>query len=758
MTNSMRLKMGAYALALIGLWSVTYTEYFSFFWPLASTVLVLVGWFFEGPREYKTFYRRAWIAIGAALLLFFPFDMVFMRSLLLPAVHLSIYAQAYSLLNPKNDKVYRRMLIVSFAQILASTNLTTDLRFGIIITAFCVVGIYFVLLLYMKGAASETGGTFYDLPEAEKAAPGLLFFSLVLAICMLPLSLGFFYSMPRLRYALIARGNPIDSLERMRRARQRTGFTRTVELGTFGRVQEDQTLALRVEVPSTQGRPLNGNVRWRNGALNIYDGAAWSSSRGMFRYFDGRRWRVADKNTGMIYPQRNHLFIADGIYSGKTPEQLDADTNLLKQVFYLEIPFSDNLFAAGEIKAVQGPFSYGVGRDFNTSFSIGNRSALPDLISYTVYSYINEPTPEQLRRVSKEDFEDFTQKQNYSDYVRKSFLQLPTSLNPQIRQLALDITKDVNSPYDKIRAIRQFLETRYNYSLDLAKPMTDDPLYDFLFISRTGHCEYFATAMTVMCRCIGIPARLARGFQQGEWNETGEFYEVRQKDSHAWTEVLFPEYGWVEFDPSPRATANEYFEARRSNLARWLSKRLLQLQILWRQNVIGYNETRRLRLFGVIKDFLWAMPKYIVKTIGGIAQAIASVSLKGLVLCLVALAVLAGLFEFSRKYRIRLLLRLLPSGLSRRKTNGTAFYGKMLKLLEKRKIVKPASVTPLEFLDTPLLRRHPRFEDIEALTSLYYGARYGDRKLDDDDMAGIRIALANIRRVNGQVSPSVSRE
>jgi len=80
MNNSMRLKISAYALALIGLWSVTYTEYFSFLWPLGSTVLVLVGWFFEGPREYKTSYRRAWIAIGAALLLFFPFDMIYMRS------------------------------------------------------------------------------------------------------------------------------------------------------------------------------------------------------------------------------------------------------------------------------------------------------------------------------------------------------------------------------------------------------------------------------------------------------------------------------------------------------------------------------------------------------------------------------------------------------------------------------------------------------------------------------------------------------
>jgi len=644
------------------------------------------------------------------------------------------------------------MLIVSFAQILASTNLTTDLRFGIIITAFCVVAIYFVLLLYMKGAASEAGSTTVDLSEAEKTPQGLLVFSLVLAICMLPLSLGFFYSMPRLRYALIARGNPVDSLERMRRARQRTGFTRTVALGTFGRVQEDQTLALRVEVPSTHGQPLERNVRWRNGALNIYDGAAWGSSRGLFRYYDGRRWRVADKNTGTIYPQRNHLFITDDVYSGKTPEQLDKDPNLLKQVIYLEIPFSENLFAAGEIKAIQGPFYYGVDRDFNTSFSIGNRSALPDLISYTVYSFTKEPTPEQLRKISEKDLEEFTQNESYSDYVRTSFLQLPTSLNPQIRRLAHDLTKDVDSPYDKIRAIQQFLESRYKYSLDLVKPIADDPLYDFLFVSRTGHCEYFATAMTVMCRCIGIPARLARGFQQGEWNNTGEFYEVRQKDSHAWTEVLFPQYGWVEFDPSPRATADEYFEARRSRLSRWFSKRLLQLQILWRQNVIGYNESRRLRLFGVIKDFLWAMPKYFMKAIDRIAQAMSEISLTGLVLIFVLLAMLAAFFGVSKKYRIRLMPKPGTSVFSRRKANGAEFYGKMLKLLEKRKIVRPANITPLEFLDMPLLRLHPCFEDIETLTSLYYGARYGGQKLDDKQMADIRTALANIRRVNGQVS------
>ncbi len=749
MSIKLHLRMLAYALALVGMWAVTFTERFSLVWPLASTLLVLLAWFYEGPSAYQVSYRRIWMTFGALMLVFFPFDIYLSRSLLVPAVHVTLFIQAYTLLNRKSWTSYRRILIVSFVQVLASTNLTSDLRFAFIIIAYFSLAGYFVLLLHMQRRMQAVEGPAGG--EQEQAPQGLLVFSVALAFAMLPLSLTFFYGMPRLRYALIARGNPIDSLNQMMEARQRTGFTRTVELGAYGPVQEDETLALRVEIPSARGRPLDRNFKWRGGALNIYDGASWGTSRDYFKYFNGKQWVVTKRNIGLIFPRRKNLFILDEPYSDyRSQKQLDADPTLLKQVFYLEIPYSESLFGAGELKAVEGPFTYGIGCDFNESYYISNRQAIPDLISYTAYSFVDEPSATQLRGVTQEDFRRFLEEENYSPYVRKAFLQLPTSLKPEIKQLALEITRGSATPYDKITAIRNYLENRYTYSLNLSKRMTDDPLYDFLFVSRSGHCEYFATAMAIMCRTVGYPTRLVRGFQQGEWNDSGNFYEVRQKDSHAWVEVYFPNFGWISFDPSPRASADEYFESRRTRIGRYLSKRLLQLQILWRQNVVGYNETRRLRLFSEIGSSLHAAPATVAKVVRGVGQSAQRLGGLRTGAILLLLLVAPFLLRFAGKIEARLPQKLRFLQTTRRSYNGAAFYGKMLRLLEKRKIVKPSNLTPREFLDLPRLQEHPMRAELNELTSLYYDVRYGGHQLEAEEFAIIQNTLTELRRTNGQ--------
>jgi transglutaminase-like putative cysteine protease len=102
------------------------------------------------------------------------------------------------------------------------------------------------------------------------------------------------------------------------------------------------------------------------------------------------------------------------------------------------------------------------------------------------------------------------------------------------------------------------LKTNFRYTLDL-KGEDDDPLAAFLFETREGHCEYFATAMTIMLRTLEIPARIVNGFQMGEYNELNNMYTVRESDAHSWVEVYFPRSdSWIEFDPTPAAGINDY--------------------------------------------------------------------------------------------------------------------------------------------------------------------------------------------------------
>jgi transglutaminase-like putative cysteine protease len=745
------LRVCAYLLTLLGLWSVTMTEYFSSIWPIAATAMVAAGWFYEGPQEHRRAYRRVWMALSICMLLFFPFDVALVGSLLLPAVHLSMFAQAHLLFSPKTIGAYRRMFVVSFAQLLASTNLTSDVVFAAVLTVYCITAVYGVLLMYLQRDLQTSDDAGASPLDGQGVPQGLCASAIVSATVLLPLTLAFFYSAPRLQYALVARGSTVDALNRMNRARQQTGFTKTVQLGTFGRIQEDNTLALRVEIPADSAA-MKQPLRWRGGALNIYDGMTWSSSRDFFSYYNGKKWSTGGKNVGLIYPQKTDLFIMDERYTDyESAEQLDADPRLLKQVFYLEVPFSESIFGAGNIKAIEGPFTYGIGQDFNRSFYINNRQALPELISYTVYSMVYEPDEAELRQVRPEEFEELIENKEYGSYVKTHYLQVPTSLNPRIRELALDITRNADTPYDKVEAIKDYLETRFTYSLDLGKPITDDPLYDFIFVSRSGHCEYFATAMAMMTRIVGIPARVAKGFQAGEWNDAGGFYEVRQRDAHAWVEVYFPGQGWVAFDPSPRAVADEYFEGQRSFIARALSKRLLLLQIQWRKYIVGYNEVRRLRLFAELRDLTFRdAPKAVAGLLGKLAGTVWSLTtVQWLMLMIIAAILSAAVLA----YRKNILFPAFSWTMRRSKPGvyGAAFYERMLNLLEKRKIVKPSDLTPLEFLGFPALREHPMVTDIETLTSMYYRVRFGGETLAENETANVNDILKRLKQSNGRI-------
>ena len=140
--------------------------------------------------------------------------------------------------------------------------------------------------------------------------------------------------------------------------------------------------------------------------------------------------------------------------------------------------------------------------------------------------------------------------QAYPESLRALYLQLP-KLDPRIPDLAKMITSRARNPYDKARAMESYLRNNYGYTLDLSGAPPADPLAYFLFEKRAGHCEYFAAAMTVMMRAVGVPARYVNGFLPGEYNDVGGDYIIRASDAHSWVEVFFPGYGWITFDPTP---------------------------------------------------------------------------------------------------------------------------------------------------------------------------------------------------------------
>ncbi len=166
--------------------------------------------------------------------------------------------------------------------------------------------------------------------------------------------------------------------------------------------------------------------------------------------------------------------------------------------------------------------------------------AIPAGQDYLVHANIYQPTVAQLRGAGT----------NYPAWVSDYYLELPKNLPPEIGALAVRITAGLTTPYDKAAAITDYLRKNITYSTTVVTPPPGtDLLTWFLFDTKKGFCNYYATAEVVLLRSLGIPARMAVGFAQGEY-EPPNLFTVRQKDEHAWPEVYFPGNGWEEFEPT----------------------------------------------------------------------------------------------------------------------------------------------------------------------------------------------------------------
>jgi hypothetical protein len=142
---------------------------------------------------------------------------------------------------------------------------------------------------------------------------------------------------------------------------------------------------------------------------------------------------------------------------------------------------------------------------------------------------------------------------DYPAWVKALSLQLPSSITMRTRQLAQEIVRQAGATtnYDKSKAVERWLRANIKYNETLPNPPNNRDLVDWvLFDQKQGYCTYYASAMIVMLRTLGIPARMAAGFAQGQYDQGTDAYVVRERDAHTWVEVYFPQAGWVEFEPT----------------------------------------------------------------------------------------------------------------------------------------------------------------------------------------------------------------
>lgn len=308
------------------------------------------------------------------------------------------------------------------------------------------------------------------------------------------------------------------------------------------------------------------------------------------------------------------------------------------------------------------------------------------------------------------------------------------------------------------KKFQEYLRNNYPYTLHFrVQSRSLDPTEDFLFNRKSigGHCECFASAMVMLCRSVGINARMAAGYSGGEYNSLGGFYLVKEKDAHAWVEVFLPERGWANFDPSP---AGRTATLHSSNIARWFQEISQLLQKAWLSTVVAFDNTSRKYILSYVSGFF--------EWISDWCKAIVFNGIEGLgailfgdtplfqkiyaFLDLIAAGFLAGwFFKHVRRRRSSELPRILQK-VDRKTQKQLAvelvFFDDLLRILGKTGRRKHPAETPREYVNRIASCLGNAAADARWLIATFYDVRFGTLRVNTSVRERIAISLQNVRR------------
>ena len=295
---------------------------------------------------------------------------------------------------------------------------------------------------------------------------------------------------------------------------------------------------------------------------------------------------------------------------------------------------------------------------------------------------------------------------SYREWEKRYFLQVPAPLRGRLKRLALRITRNAHTPYEKALAIERYLRTHYRYTLK--NPTGDtDMVLSFLFGSKSGYCEHFASAMVLLLRSIKIPSRLVTGFFGGTKN--GDYIELHASDAHAWVEVKLPGQWFVTLDPTPPEVITSRTRGYSSSL---ISRITDQLRIWWYDWVVKYTLARQaavfLKVLGRNPD-LRLDPDFLIISYKRLFKEIRTPHLTSLVwLAIILSAMLLGWFLFVT---------------SRKRSD---ILGRVDQWLKVHGHERPPFVPPMKFLqDKAPVIDEKAYNILTRLVFLGYKKRYG---------------------------------
>jgi transglutaminase-like putative cysteine protease len=601
-------------------------------------------------------------------------------------IHLLLFLLLYRLYTRETLRDVRDIGFVCFFLLVAAAPVAFDVGFLFVFVAFLLAGTAVLMLRHVLGEADRAArATTIATGAVPIRGRHVFVLSVVAAAATLVITATLFFLIPRIGQAAL----PL----RAKMGRMVSGFSERVSLGSFGEIETDSAVVMRVYVPEETPSPeLLRGVRWRGIALDRFDGRVWTRE-------DPDRYSLRRTAAGTFEISRPR---GGGV--------------LLAQEIYLEPIGTDVVFGAPRMLRLALRVDT-ITVDSASSVSVGTAAAR---LRYIVESELEPAMPRRApnRRLDDDD--------------RTRYLQLPP-LASRIAALAGEVTRGSADGYDAAKRLTAHLSAHYRYSLALERTTGLPPVEEFLFVSRSGKCEYFAAGLAVMLRSVGIPARVVNGFQRGEWNPYGRYFMVRLLDAHSWVEAWIDDVGWVTFDPSPRGDVTAASAAGPVNLY------LDALRLRWYRYIVNWSLTDQIQAASGVRRAArtWSPGLDWLRDPRDFGRP-AAASLAAVVVVVTVLIV--------RQVRSRsTATSVVPT-----------FYARALSMLARRGLVPEAGETAREFLRRATGADPTLGAPLAALTGGYERARFGGASLPSDELRRLE-GLVEALTPSGRVTTPLMR-
>ncbi len=725
MTFEKFFKLISYSAVFCGFFSLWVSGTFGIAGTALFIAVMIAAWFLEGSRWQIT-EKIGTVLIVLALPVFylvwrFQIISLYGSETVLAGIlaRMILSLTAVKLLQKKSDRDWIFLYLMSFFEVLLAAGLSISalylLTFLVYLLVMVCAVIAFEIRKTSRAVEQKMGSGPISRATADKEKPRILRVrqlpttAIILIVFIVLLAVPLFFMLPRVGGA----GFGGDQ----RRLQTRTGFSDSVTLGGIGEIQASDEVAMRVKLePASEAAT---NLYFRGISLDTFDGQAWSKSK------TGPKEPI---------PKDDHDVIQVNFASGRE--------NLVVQTVYLEPLDTPVLFALSRAVAIQGNFPV-IYKDTSGALSFEQHY---ERVSYKVVS--DRGVPDRLRLI-EDNYGYGSEMQNY--------LQLPEKFDRRIFDLAYGIASKERNRYDRAVAVEKYLQNNFAYTLE-QKAGGNDPVSDFLFNVRQGHCEYFATSMVIMLRSQGIAARIVNGFHGGDYNSAADMTIVKERNAHSWVEVYFPkENAWVPFDPTPYS---DQAGGAASGIAGQFNKYLEALEAFWIQNFVAFDNQEQRSLVRSVRnrfvDYQARIALYLGVTqdlfsewlaeIRGDKGTQASLRAIGYAIAYI-IAAITGLVLLGLLYRkvvkLKVWGRVWHWLFASRHASIVEFYDRMQLVLAGKGFTRAPHQTPLEFAYAVGM------PEAMNITEKYNRVRFGEKELSKNEAAQIEDWLQDLETIDG---------